>query len=446
MAKLHKIIIHAAFGMWDLRKIGRSLPLLLAAMGFPIMVSGSELNVGPGQPFQRIEDALATAKPGDILLIHALPQNQPYDKVALLIRQPDLMLRAVPDHPGQLVRLSGTGFDYSGDGRIPRAMVQFDPPAQGCTLDGFDLSGAHNAWHNGAGVRINQANDVLVTHCEIHDNDMGIMSNGSALATPPSGNHQRIEHCLIHHNGAACDPGNNHNLYLGGTSVTLLDCEVHSSLTGHNVKSRAHITRVIDCYIHDSAAREIDLVDEVGCTDLPGSDALLLGNVIVKAKNNEENHSVVLFGQDVGHDRKGTLYLVHNTIVTPFISPVVDLSTPHVRVRFIDNLVWDDGSGQKGQVLVKNRTGSNANNLVTGQNNVFCGGFGPQGDLGVSIPGTEPPPFVDPERNDFHLSKSDALLCGKACSLEEGQIPGDLLVDGYSRADHRDIGAFAFKP
>ena len=112
--------------------------------------------------------------------------------MALLIRQPNLTIRAVQDVSGRRVRLSGTGFDYSGNGPVPRAIVQFDPAAHDGTLDGFELSGAHNGSFNGAGVRINQANNILVTHCEIYDNDMGIMSNGSVLASPPSGDHQRI--------------------------------------------------------------------------------------------------------------------------------------------------------------------------------------------------------------------------------------------------------------
>ena len=49
-------------------------------------------------------------------------------------------------------------------------------------------------------------------------------------------------------------------------------CEVHSSLTGHNVKSRAHRTVVEACYIHDSANREFDLVDDKAYTALAGSD------------------------------------------------------------------------------------------------------------------------------------------------------------------------------
>ena len=157
-------------------------------------------------------------------------------------------------------------------------------------------------------------------------------------------------------------------------------------------------------------------------------------NVIVKAKNNTENHTVIHFGQDVGHDRNGTLYLVHNTIVTPFISPVVDLSAPHVRARLIDNLIWDGGSSQQQQMLVKNRTGSNAGDLVTGQNNFFCGGFGPQGTLGVSVPAAEAPPFV---LNAKTITLAGPIPCVSAAGpqLPDGRFT--VLSDGAGHSDNR---------
>ena len=237
---------------------------------------------------------------------------------------------AFPAAAKPYVAISGQGFDYSGAGSTPRAIFQFNPGADNCTLEGFELSGAHNSSHNGAGVRINQANHVAIRNCSIHDNDMGIMSNGDgSLATAVD---QRIEECRIYRNGDPTEPGYNHNLYLGGTSVTLRFCEIHHSLTGHNVKSRAHHTRVEYCYVHHSANREFDLVDAAE-TARPQSDAVLLGNIIVKDPKCSGNRAVIHFGQDGGKGHNGTLYLAFNTIVTPFISPVVELSAAGAKAR-----------------------------------------------------------------------------------------------------------------
>ena len=79
---------------------------------------------------------------------------------------------------------------------------------------------------------------------------------------------------FIEKNGDLKEPGQNHNLYLGGTSVTVRGCEIASSLTGHNLKSRAHQNWIEYNFIHDSANRELDLVDGEGNTDAPNSAAM----------------------------------------------------------------------------------------------------------------------------------------------------------------------------
>ena len=241
------------------------------------------------------------------------------------MRQKNLTFRAVPRKGDRWVAVSGKGFDYSGAGSTPRAIFQFNPGADNCALEGFELFGAHNESHNGAGVRINQANHIAVRNCSIHNNDMGVMSNGDGSLD--KGLDQQFERCEIHHNGDPGQPGYNHNLYLGGASVVLRFCEVHDSLTGHNVKSRAHHTRIEFCYIHHSANRECDLVDAAE-TALPKSHAVLLGNIIVKDPHCKGNRAVIHFGQDGGKQHDGTLHLAFNTIVTPFLSPVVELSAP----------------------------------------------------------------------------------------------------------------------
>ncbi len=370
--------------------------------------AAAELAVGPGKAHAGIVEALEKAQPGDTILVHPAEGDKPYEMVAVMVRKERITVRAVPAGPGQRVALSGRGFMYSGAGAVPRAIFQFDPQAGGGTLEGFELFGAHNETHNGAGVRINQADNVTIRNCEIRACDMGIMSNGDGAAR---GANQRIESCLIHSNGDAREPGQNHNLYLGGAGVTLWACEVHSSLTGHNVKSRAHFTRVMYSYVHDSANREFDLVDAKGDTTAPGSDAVLLGNVIVKSPACSGNRTVIHFGQDGGNEHDGTLHLVHNTIVTPFISPVVDLSSPQAGTRMINNLVWDGGRGQKNQVLVNiGRRGKAAS--AGGACNWLRPSFElPQGaKFENSFLCAAAPPFVNAAKGDYHLKSADASI------------------------------------
>lgn len=422
-----------------------------------VVVDGAELTVGPGKSFARIEAALAKATPGDVILVFPGEDNRPYEKVAVYVAKSNIVLRAVSSL-GQRVRLSGLGFNYSGEGSTPRAIFQFNRGADGCVVEGFELLEAHNNSHNGAGVRINQANDISVRDCHIHDNDMGIMSNGDG--TDKAAVNQRIASCLIHSNGNLQDPGYNHNLYLGGTNVTLSACEIHSSLTGHNVKSRAHQTYVEYCYIHDSSNREFDLVDAKQDTTRPDSHAILLGNVIVKARNCEGNRGVIHFGQDGGSEHDGTLFVVHNTIVTPFISPVVQLTAVKAKVQLINNIVWDGGSRQGGQKLVDfSRSGREA---VSGSNNWLSAGFsGSLAEVKLAktylVEGRQNPPFAAPDQGDFRLNKPDASIVGAGLSwskvslaLPMGTKPGERLNqckpplgrEPRLRDDKPDLGAF----
>ena len=408
--------------------------------------------MGPGQKFARLEEAVGAAKAGDTVVVFPQPANRPYPAVALFVRTPRLTIRA---EGKDRIPLSGSGFSYSGDGKIPRAIVQFGPGGDGCVLQGFELFDAHNESHNGAGVRINQANDVTIRNCDIHGNDMGIMSNGDG--TLHAGVNQLIEQCLIHGNGTDKDPGYNHNLYLGGTSVRLIACEVFGSTTGHNVKSRAHQTYILNCYIHDAANREIDLVDAKGDTTEPGSDAVIVGNVIVKDPKCFGNRGVIHFGQDGGHEHDGRAWLTHNTIVTPFVAPVVMLSSPKATARLINNIVFDGGSGQKGQVLVDSRKAGQT--AFEGTNNWLSAGFGAnlsQAMLKSHIAAKgEQPLFVDADNSDYRPTPraSGVIDSGAALPAELVTLLGEKLyeirmpLDRALRADDGkpDLGAYELK-
>ena len=356
--------------------------------------AAGELHVGAGHEFARIEDAVKAARPGDTILVHPLPDGRAYRKPAVFVRRPKLTIRGV----GGGVRLDGKGYNYSGAGSAPRAIFQFQPGADGCLLEGFELFGARGEDHNGAGVRIQGANGVTVRNCRIHHNDMGIMSNGDGSLDRAKD--QLIEGCEIHHNGTSKRPGYNHNLYLGGTSATLRACNVHHSTTGHNVKSRCHVTRIESCYVHHSANREFDLVDARE-TGYSGSDAVLVGNIIFKHPECPGNRGVIHFGQDGGNKHKGTLRLSYNTIVTPFSSPVVHLSAPDAGVELLGNLIV--GAGRHLTAPPRPR--------MSGQHNWVVGPYdhrtlGAKGNRFADLPR---PRFENPAGHDFRPTEATAL-------------------------------------
>jgi hypothetical protein len=373
------------------------------AAGLP--AAAETIMVGPGA---RIEDAVARARPGDVVEVYPqpFPENKPYTRVAVVIDRPRITIRGISQMKGQIPRLSGEGGDYSGVGRVPRAIFQFNPGADDCVLEDMILFGAHNDTHNAAGVRVHQANRVTLRRLTISGCDMGVMSNGDGTLNTAAG--LLIDSCEIHRNGDPSHPGFSHNLYLGGTSAVIRRCDIHSSVTGHNVKSRAHVTRVEFSRIHDSANRELDLVDAED-TARPGSHAVLVGNVIAKKRDCPGNREVIHFGQDGGGEHDGTLHLVHNTIMTRFAAPVVTLSAPKARTRIEGNILWDDMSGQKGLTVAAATRGA-ALTSVSGERNWLSPGFDPVPGTGIRptpdsiLPAGEHPfqsPYVDPA--DYRL-------------------------------------------
>ena len=323
---------------------------MLAALSL-LFFAPSVLEVGPGKEFPRIEAALTAAKPGDTIRVFPSPQG--YAKTALNVRKSKITIEAASEK----IVLDGEGFNFSGEGPIPRAIVQFESGVSECTIKGFILKNAHNQSYNGAGVRINDARDITIQDCEIMGNDMGVMSNGANAVN------QKIDHCHIHHNGAPQDPGYNHNLYLGGWSVTVSRSEIHHSLTGHDLKSRAHFTLIQDCSLHDSANREIDLV-EAEETTKPNSNAVILNCQINKISNGG-NGNTIHFGREKG-SRNGTIYVIGTTITTESMSPVLMLSDTAAKASFQNSIVQSTKQANPVFVGFMNGAGSAA---ITGVGN-----------------------------------------------------------------------------
>ena len=152
---------------------------------------------------------------------------------------------------------------------------------------------------------------------------------------------------------------------------------------------------------------------------------MLVGNVLVKARNCAGNRGVIHFGQDGGGPHDGTIYLAHNTIVTPFISPVVTLSDPKAKAQFFNNLIWDGGAKQGGQRLIETSRG--ADDRVHGSCNWLSAGFGGKGLDKLPLERTylakpgHTPPFADGVRGDYRLTRTDASIVNAGATL-----PADL--------------------
>jgi hypothetical protein len=296
----------------------------------PFQFQGPVLQVGDGKPYHRIEQAVSDAIDGST--INVFSASSGYSKTALSLSK-RIIIRAV----GKIC-LDGAGFDYSGMGSIPRAILQVQPGGSGSIIEGFEIRGARNKTFNGAGVRISGANDVTVRGCDIHGNDMGIMSDGQ-LGTNLEARNQRIVQCEIHENGTDRDPGYNHNLYVGGKSVWIDQSSIWGALTGHNLKSRAHFTLVTNSVLYGGSNRQIDCVDSV-FTAAANSNLVVFNCILAMDGNSTGNGNMIHFGAESGK-RKGEAYLLQSTFYTEFLPPILQLDCPQVTARIDNSIIID---------------------------------------------------------------------------------------------------------
>ena len=69
-------------------------------------IKRKSLEVGPGKPCARIEDAIAKAKAGDTISVYPAPDG--YSKTAIRVQTPNLTIRGVDKNP---VEIKGDGFE-----------------------------------------------------------------------------------------------------------------------------------------------------------------------------------------------------------------------------------------------------------------------------------------------------------------------------------------------
>ena len=138
--------------------------------------------------------------------------------------------------------------------------------------------------------------------------------------------------------------------------------------------------------------------------------------MIVKANPCEGNRTVIHFGQDGGADHVGTIFVVQNTIVTPYLSPVLHLSAPSARARWLNNIVWDGGQRQAGQVLVDAGDRPLDEGFFHGACNWLAAGYQNDRVRALALERTvfgEPGatlPFADPSRGAYALLRGDPAI------------------------------------
>jgi hypothetical protein len=376
---------------------------ILAALTGALMMGSTAraetLAVGPGQTFDAPCAAVAAAAPNDVIEIASGVYTD-----SCVIGVAGLTLRGVADQPK--IDLSGTDHpaQYKGIYVVTAADV---------TIENLELTGAHISDDNGANaaaIRI-EAPGLTVRHCNIHDNQNGILGGTTGTVT--------IEFTEFAGNGRGdgCNQGGcTHNLYIAAIDELQFRFNwSHRVATdtmdkGHLLKSRAKRNFIL--YNRLSGEDGFDSYE----VDAPNGGLLVLvGNVIQKGKQ-AGNSNLLAWGEEGASNPDKRVFLVHNTFVN------------------------DYGSGR-----FLNLTGA----TLTAHNNIFAGA----GSVGTSGAPSEDnwvgsdPGFKDAAHFDYHLG--DSSVMGKA--VDPGMADAfDLTPDSEylhpvgqtARPSTRDSGAF----
>jgi hypothetical protein len=351
--------------------------LLLAASALPSALA-TVYRVGPNRPYKQLS-ALPILKPGDRVEFDPGTYHE-------------FRKWRESGTPGQPITLrgvgktrpvfDGTGLNVSGAGKVPRTLFQIE--GSHYVLENLEFRNASNG-QNGAGIRVTGATDTTIRRCRIHQCEMGIMSNDNDRLL--------IERCEIDHNGNPVNfNGYAHNLYLEGDRTTVRDCWIHDAIAGMNFKTRGHYTELLYNWIADSNEGELSLVDSEK-TKAVGSHVVLIGNVIVSKPDRTGNTGKFIdWGQDMGGERHGTLFMFNNTLVAgssriAFLS----LSAPDADVQAANNVFY--GSDQ----IVSSQRGR-----LSGFHNWLPESASVPNTFTNSVLGTNPG-FVDTQHRDFHL-------------------------------------------
>ncbi len=245
------------------------------------------LDVGNGQQYSTISAAVAASSSGDTVNVDAGTYTNDFISISH-----DLTLNAV----GGTVSLVATTQPPNGKG-----IIDAGAPGAQVTINGFDISGAAVPDGNGAGIRYEGGN-LTLNQVNIHDNQEGLLANPDPNGTIT------INGSTFNGNGTG--DGFTHNIYVGDIAqLTVQDSTITAANIGHDIKSRAETTNIINNRIGDGAtgnsSYEIDLPN--------GGNALIEGNTIEKGVN-AVNHTAIAFGEEGGVYANSSLSVLNNTL------------------------------------------------------------------------------------------------------------------------------------
>jgi hypothetical protein len=243
------------------------------------------LQVGPGRTYATPSAAASVALNGDIVKIDA-----------------GIYLNEVATWSANNLTLCGVGgrAKLYAPSVIPNGKAIWVIRGNDVIVDNIEFYNAKVPDQNGAGIRTEGIN-LTISNSGFFDNENGILGGSAGTIA--------INRSEFARNGF--QTGQAHNLYINQVDRLLVaNSFFHEVKIGHNLKSRAKVTRIENSYFMDGPTGTASYQ-----TDFSNGGAVYLrGNVFQKGPN-ADNSIAIAYGQEGLVGSAHTLEMVHNTVV-----------------------------------------------------------------------------------------------------------------------------------
>ncbi|MBX3438581.1 MAG: right-handed parallel beta-helix repeat-containing protein [Planctomycetaceae bacterium] len=418
------------------------------ALLLPQTADALEYHAGPGQqlesPFEVPWHALQA---GDVVFIHWREQAYRYKWVMAgrgTAEQP-IIVRGVPGPEGQLPRIDGEqavtppplnfwseerAVIKIGGARIPEA----DDPAH-IVIENLEIRGAHpDYWFFGRGglqtysdaasaIYVESGSHITIRNCVLRNCANGFFSAHESSEV-------LLEGCELRNNGVRGSISQ-HNSYTASRGMTYQFNRFESlgaGCLGNNLKDRSAGLVVRYNWI-EGGNRQLDLVEgddsEAIRRDPRYRRTFVYGNVLIEPED-AGNNQIVHYGGDNGDEslyRKGTLYLLHNTVVSQRSGPttLVRLSTNDETAVISGNILYSTAAGARLAILDESGKAQLARNWIhRGWVNSHEDAFQGRVDAHDNLEG-ESPALTDAGQFDFRPAPdSPCIDAGPSLKLADG--------------------------
>jgi len=243
------------------------------------------LNVGAGQTYATLSAAVAASRDGDTIAVQAGTYVNDFTTV-----DKKITIEGV----GGMANFVATKSPPDGKGIL---VTQTD-----VTVQNLSFSGAAVADNNGAGIRYEGGN-LVVIDSYFHDNQMNLLANAN-----PTGTIRIVGSEFAETSGSG--DGLRHGLYVGEiASLVVDDSYFHDAYNGHQIKSRAHSTTITNSRIYDGSGAGSYSID------LPNGGVGVIRDNVIEQGSNTDNPFIIHYGGESAAYAGSSLTIADNAVV-----------------------------------------------------------------------------------------------------------------------------------